>query len=158
MMLTHTTVLQRLSPFMSSIDGTSPPEKFMAQWVPFMIQSPMVIYLCILTTAYFQAAATRIDAEQSIDVVTTKVKLITLINEHITASSKGVDDGAVAAVMSLAYNELVYSDTRSTNAHMTGVRDMLKCRGGIESVRTPVLKMMILRYVDVFLNDTRISC
>jgi hypothetical protein len=122
----------------------------MAQWLPFMIQSPMIIYLCILTAAYFQAAATKIDGEQSVDVVTTKVKLITSINEHISANRKGVDDGAVAAVMSLAYNELVYSDTRSTNAHMTGVRDMLKCRGGIESIQVPVLKMMIMRYAIVF--------
>jgi hypothetical protein len=132
---------------MSSIDGTSPPEKFAAQWVPFMIQSPMIIYLCILTTAYFQAAATRIDVEKSVDVVTTRMKLITLINEHITANSKGVDDGAIAAVMSLAFNELVYSDKRSTIAHMTGVRDMMKTRGGLGSIQIPVLRMMVMRYV-----------
>ncbi|EPE34913.1 hypothetical protein GLAREA_10608 [Glarea lozoyensis ATCC 20868] len=144
--------LQKLAPFMSSIDGTDPPEKFMAQWIPFMIQSPMVVYLCILSAAYCQAAASGIDVEKSVDVVTTKVKLITMINEHITTSSRGVDDGAIAAVMSLAYNELVYSDTRSTNAHMTGVRDMLKCRGGIESIQVPVLRMMLMR------TDLQIAC
>lgn len=71
-----------------------------------MIQSPLVVYLSILSAAYFQATARRIVVEKSVDAMTIKTKLIGLINEHITgAGGRGVSDEAVAAVMSLSYNE-----------------------------------------------------
>jgi hypothetical protein len=92
---------------MTSIDGVDPPEGFMGQWLPFMIQSPLVVYIMILTSSYFQATSRRIDVEKSVDAVAAKVKLVTLINAHITTNSKGVNDEAIAAVMSLAYNEVL---------------------------------------------------
>jgi len=91
---------------MSSIDGASPVARFNEEWMPFMIQSPILSYLGLLTTSYFQAIAKGIDVEKSVDVVTTRVKLITLINEHLTTYSKGVTDDVIAAVMGLAYNEV----------------------------------------------------
>jgi len=48
----------------------------------------------------------RIDPEKSIDVVTTRMKLIALINDHIATHSRKVEEDAIAAVASLAYNEV----------------------------------------------------
>ena len=79
----------------------------MGQWMSFMIQSPLVVYITILSSSYFQAVSRKIDVEKSVDAVTARVKLITLINAHITTNSKGVNDEAIAAVMSLAYNEVL---------------------------------------------------
>ena len=42
----------------------------------------------------------------AVDVMSTKIKLITLINEHIVTHSSGVNDDAIAAVMSLTFNEV----------------------------------------------------
>lgn len=80
---------------------------FMDQWMPFMIQSPLVVYITILSSSYFQAVSRQIDVEKSVDAVAARVKLITLINAHITSHSKGVNDETIAAVMSLAYNEVL---------------------------------------------------
>lgn len=91
---------------MSSLDGTDAVPEFNKHWIPFMIQSPLLVYISVLTSSYFQAMARRIDVETSVDAMTARVKLITLINEHITTHSKGVDDEAIGAVMSLAYNEV----------------------------------------------------
>ena len=91
---------------MTSIDGQSPVTSFNDQWMPFMIQSPIIAYIGILTSSYFQAIARDIDVEKSVDAIATRVKLIKLINEHLTTHSKGVNDEAIAAVMSLAYNEV----------------------------------------------------
>lgn len=98
--------MQRLSPFMCSIDGNDAPAKFMDEWVPFMIQSPIVIYIALLTTSYYHAASRQIKVEDSVDAMAAKGILINLINTHIITHSKGVDDESIAAVMSLAYNEV----------------------------------------------------
>ncbi|PVH69501.1 hypothetical protein DL98DRAFT_661640 [Cadophora sp. DSE1049] len=135
----------RLSPFMSSIDGSGPPASFTSQWLPFVTQSPIAIHVAILSAAYFEAASRNVDVEKSIDAISSKVKLITLINEHIGGHGSGVSDESIAAVMSLASNESIYSDQRSTMAHMRGLRDMIQTRGGIDSISFGLLRKMLLR-------------
>ena len=71
-----------------------------------MTQSPIAVYITILTSSYFQASTRRIDVQKSVDAIAAKVKLITLINEHIANHSRAVNDESIAAVMSLAYNEV----------------------------------------------------
>ncbi|KAH6662778.1 hypothetical protein B0J14DRAFT_610169 [Halenospora varia] len=144
--------LQKLSPFMSSLDGTDAVPEFNKHWIPFMIQSPLLVYISVLTSSYFQAMARRIDVETSVDAMTARVKLITLINEHITTHSKGVDDEAIGAVMSLAYNELVYADKRSVIAHLNGLREMIRSRGGLENIKFRQLRIMMMR------TDFQVAC
>jgi hypothetical protein len=91
---------------MSSIDGNDPPIAFNEKWMPFMIQSPIVGYIAILTASYFQATARNIEWSKSVDVMGARVKLITLINGYLTSDESVVNDEAIATVMSLAYNEV----------------------------------------------------
>lgn len=69
----------------------------------------MVVYLSILSAAYFQATLHSVDVEKSVDAVKTRVRLVGLINEHISENGgtrEGVSDDSIAAVMSLSYNEV----------------------------------------------------
>ncbi len=91
---------------MSSIDGTEPSQVFNDQWLPFIAQSPIAIYVPILSSCYFQASTRRIPVEKSVEVIAIKGKLINLINEHIVSHSRGVNDDSIAAVMSLTYTEV----------------------------------------------------
>lgn len=99
-------VIQRLSSYTCSIDGNDPPASFNDQWLPFLTHSPLAIHLTILTSAYFHATIRGVPVDKAVEVITTKVKFITLINQHIASHSKGVNDDAIAAVMSLTYNEV----------------------------------------------------
>jgi hypothetical protein len=91
---------------MSSIDGQDPLTDFNDEYLRFSLQSPLNIYIPILTTAYFKAAAKGIDVEKSVDAVAARVKLITLINEQLRDPEKGITDEALVTVQSLAYNEV----------------------------------------------------
>lgn len=91
---------------MCSIDGNDAPVAFMNQWLPFMTQSPIAIYIALLTASYFQAASRQIQVENSVDAMAAKGRLINLINDHIVTSGKGINEESIAAVMSLAYNEV----------------------------------------------------
>ncbi|KAH7411373.1 hypothetical protein BKA64DRAFT_704478 [Cadophora sp. MPI-SDFR-AT-0126] len=134
-----------LAPFMSSIDGSESSASFTSQWLPFVTQCPITIHVVILSAAYFEAASRNVDVEKSIDAISLKARLITLINEHIAGHGNGVSDESIAAVMSLASNESIYSDQRSTMAHMRGLRDMIQTRGGVNNLNFGLLRKMLLR-------------
>ncbi|KAH7355321.1 hypothetical protein BKA65DRAFT_498137 [Rhexocercosporidium sp. MPI-PUGE-AT-0058] len=143
---------QRLSPYISSIDGNNSPSKVTSQWLSFVIHSPIAIHAAILSAACFQAATRNLNVEKSVDAMSSKVRLIALINEHIGRHRNCISDESIAAVMSLASNEAIYSDQRSTMAHMRGLRDMIESRGGIDNVNFGLLRKMLLR------TDYQIAC
>jgi hypothetical protein len=93
---------------MSSIDGKGPVQAFNDEYVPFMLQSPLNVYMPILSTAYFMTTAERVDIDKSVECVTTRGKIITLINEHLS-KRKGITDEVLIAVMSMASIEVVTS-------------------------------------------------
>ncbi|KAI9646841.1 hypothetical protein NHQ30_004841 [Ciborinia camelliae] len=134
--------IQRLAPFVTSIDGQDPP-KIHTQWISFLVQSPMASHMGILTAEYFKALAEGISIEQSIDAIATRIKTINLINESLRKEQ--VTDEAMAAVMSLAYNELIYTSAESVLAHMKGLRSMVHLRGGLHVIHPPILRKFLLR-------------
>ncbi|KAH9213581.1 hypothetical protein DL95DRAFT_524415 [Leptodontidium sp. 2 PMI_412] len=136
---------QRLSPYISSIDGSNSPGALASQWLSFITKSPIAIHVAILSAAYFQAATRNVAVEKSVDAMLSKGRLITLINEDINKHGNGISDESIAAVMSLASNEAIYSDQSSTMAHMRGLRDMIESRGGIKNINFGLLRKMLLR-------------
>jgi len=90
---------------MSSIDGKDPSDAFNSVYIPFMIQSPLNVYMPILSTAYFKAAAEGVDVNKSVECVSIRVKLINLINEYLS-QQKGINDEVLMVVMSMASVEV----------------------------------------------------
>ena len=72
-----------------------------------MLHSPLNANIPILTTAYFKTIADGNDVEKSVEAVSARFKLISLINEHLGDQSKGITDDTLAAVMSMAYNDVM---------------------------------------------------
>ncbi|KAH8808859.1 hypothetical protein F5884DRAFT_858377 [Xylogone sp. PMI_703] len=136
---------ERLSPFMSSIDGKDPVLDFNQEWIPFMIQSPVIAYIGILTASYFDATARGIEHEKSVDVISTKVKLISGINEYLNDQNTAMSNEAISTVMSLAYNEWIYNHQDIAFAHMKGLREMIRLRGGLENIFPVTLRKLLTR-------------
>ena len=44
------------------------------------------------------------------------------------------------------WTQLIYADKKSVLAHMRGLREMLRTRGGIEGVSLPPLRKMLMRF------------
>ncbi|CZT11168.1 uncharacterized protein RCO7_09903 [Rhynchosporium graminicola] len=99
--------VQILSPFISSIDGENPHGAFRSQWLSFMMQSPIAAHVAIVSATHYQAVVSNVDVDNSVDATSSKGTLITLINEHISGPGNGVSDDSIAAVMSLASNEVI---------------------------------------------------
>lgn len=92
-----------MSGYISSIDGKSSSLQSNQQLLPFVLRSTLNAHMPILTTAYFKAIADGADVEKSIEAISARFKIISLVNEHISDQSKGLTDEALAAVMSMAY-------------------------------------------------------
>jgi hypothetical protein len=81
-----------------------------------MLNSPLNANIPILTTAYFKAIADGNDVEKSVDAVSARFKLISLVNDHLGNQSKGLTDDTLAAVMSMAYNDVCSQASYSMNS------------------------------------------
>lgn len=92
---------------MSSLDGKDPPARFQANWVPFLVQSPLTAYVGILSAAYFIATANGIDAEKCADVIEGRLAMVSAINKYLTTNKKAISNEAIVAVTSYSYNEVV---------------------------------------------------
>ncbi|RDW84843.1 hypothetical protein BP6252_02433 [Coleophoma cylindrospora] len=141
-----------LSPYITSLDGKSPLHAFHDIYLPFMLQSPLIAYTGILTAAYFQATARREDIEKSSSIIETRLLIVSLINGYLKKCKRNISDEAVAAVMAFAYNEWIYASECFILAHMNGLREMLRMKGGLNSISSAVVSMMVFR------NDYMVSC
>ncbi|KAL3419484.1 hypothetical protein PVAG01_09706 [Phlyctema vagabunda] len=141
-----------LSPYVASLDGKSPPTDFHNQWMPFMVQSPLSAYVAILSAAYFQATARRVDLEKSFEVMEIRVTIVSLINRYLISNKDSISDEAIVAVMSFSFNEWIYASQTLVMAHMQGLSAMLRLRGGIETIRLSTFRKMLIR------TDFQMSC
>jgi hypothetical protein len=53
--------------------------------------------------------------------------------------------------------KLIYADERSTFAHMSGLREMLRTRGGIKKIQFDILRKMLIRYSSILANALKYS-
>jgi hypothetical protein len=65
---------------MTSIDGQDPSTSFNDDYVQFTLQSPLNVYIPLLTTSYFKAISDGNTVDKVVECIATRVKLINLIN------------------------------------------------------------------------------
>jgi len=53
--------------------------------------------------------------------------------------------------------KLIYADERSTFAHMSGLREMLRTRGGIQNIEFATLRKMLIRYSDILATILKLN-
>lgn len=86
----------------------------------------------IFTSACYQAEVQKIPPSKSPIVLKYKVKIISMLNEMLTRQSTAVSVEAVVVVIYMMTNEWCWSNYGSAQAHMQGLKQMVKMRGGIE--------------------------
>jgi hypothetical protein len=149
--LTHNSVHQSLAPFLVTIDGKDPPAAFYGEWTPWIVQSPLMSSLTILSASCYQSEVRGLNVAKCPETIAIQGKIISVINEHLRKKKlKDVGYDVIAAVMYLAMNEVgdlrgpiippltaiqwYFGDDASFWAHMKGMKEMLRLQGGIESM------------------------
>ncbi|KAG4440173.1 hypothetical protein IFR05_004318 [Cadophora sp. M221] len=145
--------LKLITKYVVSIDGHATPNYYNDYWVPWSVKSPLLAYLGIFTAACYQAEALKISPSQSAVVLRYKCKVISLLNGMLCNKETSTSTEAIAGVVYLAVNEWYWSNYENVQAHMKGLKEMVRLRGGLDQLGMDEFpKRMIL------LMDYHISC
>ncbi|KAH8752443.1 hypothetical protein F5882DRAFT_524557 [Hyaloscypha sp. PMI_1271] len=142
-----------LAPYIGAIDGLDQPKLIRDGYRPWMANSPFLAYTAILSSSGYQAEARLLDVSKHVETIAIKVEIIKIINEYLKTSRAAVSDEAIAAVNHLLTNEWYYGDKNSQIAHMQGLQQMLRLRGGLEGMR-----QNLALYAILVISDYQIAC
>lgn len=145
--------LKLITKYVVSIDGHATPNYYNDHWVPWSVKSPLLAYFGIFTAACYQAEALKISPSQSAIVLRYKCKVISLLNEMLSHKGTSTSTEAIAAVLYLAVHEWYWSNYENIQAHMKGLKEMVRLRGGLDNLgMSDFPRRMIL------LMDYHIAC
>ncbi len=139
-------VLKLITRYVVSIDGNPTPNYHNNYWVPWSMKSPLLTYLGIFTAACYQVEARKVKPGYSELVLHYKLKSISLLNEMLNKKETATCNEAITGVMYLVVNEWYWSNFTTVQAHMRGLREMVKLRGGLDqlSMNTFLKNMALL--------------
>lgn len=121
-----------ISRFTAALDGDPDmnANAYMKQYVPFCLHSPLLIQTAIYTSACLlnetEGGCSLID---STTAVAHKCRSIRMLNEHLQTHGSTTDE-AIAAVMHMMLNEWYWGNMEDLRAHLSGLREMVRLRGG----------------------------
>ena len=137
--------MKLITRYVVSIDGKPKPNYYNDYWVPWAVKSPLLAYLGIFTAACYQAEVQKAKPEYSELVLHYKLKSISLLNEMLNKKETATCNETIIGVMFLVTNEWYWSNFNIVQAHMKGMREMVKLRGGLDQLgMRNFLKHMIL--------------
>lgn len=102
----------------------------MRQYVPFCLNSPLLIQTAIYTSACFLNEQ---GCVESATAVAYKCRAIEMLKDHLQSTGSTTDE-AIAGVMQVMLNEWYWGNTDDLRAHLTGLREMVRLRGGFATL------------------------
>lgn len=111
--------------------------------MPFCIQNPLLVHVAIYTAACYLNEAKKLDKYVAIQI---KGQAIHMLNERLRSEHTAASDEAIAGVCQLIMDEWYWGETRDLRAHLNGMRQMIRLRGGFRNLGLDGLlsKMVIL--------------
>jgi hypothetical protein len=109
------------------------------------MKSPLLAHLGIFTAACYQAEAQHIPPGKSAIALGYKLKSISILNEMLVNKEMSTSNEAIAGVVYLITNEWYWSCYDNVQAHMAGLREMVRLCGGLgEMGMNGFLRKMII--------------
>ncbi|KAK4121042.1 hypothetical protein N657DRAFT_683159 [Parathielavia appendiculata] len=120
-----------VSQFTASLDGNPDASNpYIKYYVPYCVNSQLLAHVAIYSTACFLSDTAHVERTAA---MAHKGHVIKLLNEHIR-SQLSASDEVIAGVVQLVVAEWLWGNTDDLQAHLCGLRDMIKCRGGIRTL------------------------
>ncbi|KAH6844926.1 hypothetical protein B0I37DRAFT_392272 [Chaetomium sp. MPI-CAGE-AT-0009] len=120
-----------VSQFTASLDGNpSASHPYIRYYVPYCINSQLLVHVAIYSVACFLTDTGH--GERTV-AMAHKGHVIKLLNEHIR-SQLAPSDEVIAGVLQITLNEWLWGNTNDLRAHLHGLRDMIRSRGGFRTL------------------------
>ncbi|KAL1906185.1 hypothetical protein Sste5344_008021 [Sporothrix stenoceras] len=131
-----------ISRFKSCLDGNpDPTNPYTRIYVPYCLQTPLLAQVAIYTSACFLHETGHLD---KMVAVTHKGRAIDMLNAQLQGGSSTSGDGgpaststsddAITAVIQLVMDEWYWGQTQNLHAHLRGLREMIRLRGGLQNL------------------------
>ncbi|KAH8671342.1 hypothetical protein BX600DRAFT_246471 [Xylariales sp. PMI_506] len=121
-----------ISRFKASLDGipdyNNPYHK---DYLPFCIQNPLLVHVAIYTASCFLNEMKHLDKTVAMCI---KGQAIRLLNDRLRSEEFASSDEAIAGVCQLIVDEWYWGETHDLRAHLRGMREMIRLRGGFQNL------------------------
>ncbi|KAK0101436.1 hypothetical protein ONS95_006609 [Cadophora gregata] len=131
---------QKVISSMTSIDGSHTPQIFLQEILPWMLQSHIMPHIAILMASAEQSADSVKDMKRKSETIAIKSKVLGLFNEFLDNDFLLVGNAAIRAIFPLVTTEFLWGDINNLSAHMRGLKQMVKMKGGLDALTDPVLQ------------------
>ncbi|EAQ92261.1 hypothetical protein CHGG_00496 [Chaetomium globosum CBS 148.51] len=120
-----------LSQFTASLDGKPDASNpYIKYYVPYCINSQLLAHVAIYSAACFLTDTGHVERTVA---MAHKGHVIKLLNEHIR-SQLSPSDEVIAGVLQITLDEWLWGNINDLRAHLRGLRDMIKSRGGFRTL------------------------
>ncbi|KXJ90780.1 hypothetical protein Micbo1qcDRAFT_225647 [Microdochium bolleyi] len=118
--------------FQCSIDGN--PDfhgSYHKTYMPFCFQSPLLVNIAIYTAASYMHETNYLDKTMTIAI---KGYAIRMLNDHLRSENTSTGDEVIAGIAQLVADEWHWGAPHDVRAHLRGLRDLLRVRGGFNAL------------------------
>ncbi|KAL2292206.1 hypothetical protein FJTKL_10838 [Diaporthe vaccinii] len=138
-----------ISRFKASLDGEPDPASnlYTKHYVPFCLHNPMLAQIAIYTAACF-INETCPNVVDDTTAMTRKGDAICMLETHLRTMGSTTDE-AIAGVMQLILNEWYWGGRKELEAHLGGLREMVRSRGGLANLGLSGLLAKLIIMTDI---------
>ncbi|KAH8659301.1 hypothetical protein BGZ60DRAFT_517898 [Tricladium varicosporioides] len=137
-------LLHFLSPSWFSIDGRNAPSVFFKEILGWLLQGTIMPELSVLSSFTIKNNIIGKDSIKTAQALALKGKIYALMKKVVGQNSQVVSEEAIQALLHLAAVEVLWGDHDIYSAHFKGIRGLLNAQGGVDSLKSPLLKQMIV--------------
>ncbi|KAF9876967.1 hypothetical protein CkaCkLH20_05813 [Colletotrichum karsti] len=141
-----------VAPNMVSIDGESQPPVFLAEVLPWMLQSPLFPNIGILMSSMTQSLEQGLEVTKNPESLAIKARVLSIIAEYMARPFDAIAVEMVRTVVNLVVMEWFWGADESMFAHMRGIKRMIGLRNGMRGLKDIVGESIMI------LTDYEIAC
>lgn len=136
-----------------SIDGESQPQVFLANVLPWQLQSPVFPNVGLLMASVTQSLDQGVELDQNPETFAMKARALSCVNQYLDMTMNlkrhlsEVMAEAIKVVVNLVVMEWFWGSDESMRAHVRGIREMIRLGGGLRAFRDPVILGIVVLYV-----------
>lgn len=121
--------MNQLSRFKGPLDGQPEPDNpFIVQYAPWCFQSPLLATVAVSVSATWLVRLRLMPAQAAMAL---KGQAIHTLNAYLRSPASATYE-AISAVSQLILNDWYFGETRDMQAHLRGLRELVRLRGGFE--------------------------
>lgn len=140
--------IQNVAVEIPDVDGPNAKGLLRRTWFPLCMTEAATMYAVLLMAASHYCVVNP-SRRAVIDLLYLKARALSEINAALADPKRSVSDAMIGAIVKMAAYESIFGESEVYAAHMMGLQQMLKLRGGLGSLGLDGLLERMLVWIDL---------